>query len=78
MSFVADPTAKTAPIRDAPVMSPRLRERLSMPEMAPRWFVLTSAHDRSVVGCLKEGITGSDDNDGSDVARDAERRRQYG
>lgn len=34
MSLDADPNAKTAPITDAPVMSPRLRDKLSMPEMA--------------------------------------------
>ncbi len=27
----------TAPITDAPVMSPRLRDTLSMPEVTPRW-----------------------------------------
>ena len=32
MSLDADASANTAPITDAPVMSPRLRERLSMPE----------------------------------------------
>ena len=36
-SVVADPRANTVPITDAPVMSPRLRVRLSMPEMTPRW-----------------------------------------
>jgi hypothetical protein len=32
----------TAPMTDAPVISPRLRERLSMPEVTPRWSGLTS------------------------------------
>jgi hypothetical protein len=36
MSIVPDASANTAPITDAPVMSPRLRERLSMPETTPR------------------------------------------
>ena len=31
----------TAPITDAPVISPRLRERLSMPEVTPRWSAPT-------------------------------------
>jgi hypothetical protein len=36
---VADANANTntAPIMDAPVMSPRLRDRLSMPETVLRW-----------------------------------------
>ncbi len=42
MSIVPDPTAKMAPMTDAPVIRPRLRDRLSMPEIAPRWFGLTS------------------------------------
>src|SRR3979411_1733867 len=37
MSMDADASANTAPITDAPVMSPRLRERLSMPAMTTRW-----------------------------------------
>jgi hypothetical protein len=37
MSIVADASANTAPIMDAPVTSPRLRDRLSMLEMTPRW-----------------------------------------
>ena len=32
----ATANANTAPITDAPVMSPRLRDRLSMPEITPR------------------------------------------
>jgi len=37
MSCVDDASANTAPMTDAPVMKPRLRDRLSMPEMTPRW-----------------------------------------
>ena len=33
---VAEANANTAPIADAPVSSPRLRDRLSKPEMTPR------------------------------------------
>ena len=36
MSVVADANANTAPMTEAPVMRPRLRDRLSMPEMTPR------------------------------------------
>jgi DNA-binding transcriptional LysR family regulator len=36
MSLIGDATANTAPMTDAPVISPRLRARLSMPEMTPR------------------------------------------
>jgi hypothetical protein len=36
MSVIADANANTAPMTDAPVMSPRLRDRFSMPEMTPR------------------------------------------
>ena len=35
MSVVADPRANTVPITEAPVISPRLRDRLSMPEVTP-------------------------------------------
>jgi hypothetical protein len=42
MSLVADASLNTAPITDAPVMSPRLRDRLSMPDMTPRWSGWTS------------------------------------
>jgi hypothetical protein len=42
MSVVADARANTAPMTDAPVISPRLRDRLSMPEMTPRWSGRTS------------------------------------
>ena len=35
-SVVAEPSANSAPITDAPVISPRLRDRLSRPEMTPR------------------------------------------
>ncbi len=41
----AEPVAKanSAPIADAPVMSPRLRDRLSIPEMTPRSPTSTSS-----------------------------------
>src|SRR5262249_9032928 len=42
ISTAADPRANTAPMTDAPVMSPRLRDRLSMPETTPRWSGRTS------------------------------------
>ncbi|KAG1274076.1 hypothetical protein G6F64_015213 [Rhizopus arrhizus] len=32
-----DAQANTAPINDAPVMNPRLRDRFSNPDKAPRW-----------------------------------------
>ena len=35
MSLAADASANTALMTDAPVMSPRLRDRLSTPEMTP-------------------------------------------
>ena len=35
-SFVAAANVKTAPITEAPVISPRLRDRLSRPERTPR------------------------------------------
>jgi hypothetical protein len=35
-------------------------------------------HDGGVVGRLEQRIAGGDDDDGGDVARDAERRRQHG
>ena len=37
MSLAPDAKANTAPIADAPVTSPRLRDRLSIPEITPRW-----------------------------------------
>jgi hypothetical protein len=37
MSLVPAASENTAPMTDAPVISPRLRERLSMPEVTPRW-----------------------------------------
>ena len=37
MSDTLAPRAKTAPIADAPVMSPMFRERLSIPEINPLW-----------------------------------------
>jgi hypothetical protein len=43
MLFVADASANTAPIKEAPVISPRLRDRLSMPEMTPRWSARVSS-----------------------------------
>ena len=43
MSGDFEASAKTVPIMDAPVMSPRLRDRLSMPEMTPRWSGRTFA-----------------------------------
>jgi hypothetical protein len=36
MSVVLDASANTAPMTDAPVMKPRLRDRFSMPETTPR------------------------------------------
>jgi len=36
-SFVDDASVKTAPMNEAPVISPRLRDRLSRPETNPRW-----------------------------------------
>ena len=36
MLVAAAPRANTVPISDAPVISPRLRDRLSIPEMTPR------------------------------------------
>ncbi|MCY1557683.1 hypothetical protein D9M68_945530 [compost metagenome] len=43
MSLVAAANTNTAPIADAPVISPRLRDRLSMPEMTPRCSGSTSS-----------------------------------
>ena len=43
MSVVDDAAPNTAPIADAPVISPRLRDRLSSPEMTPRWSRLISS-----------------------------------
>ena len=45
MSVVADANTNTAPKADAPVMSPRFRERLSMPEVTPRWSAPTVGQD---------------------------------
>ena len=42
MSLVADARVNTAPITEAPVMSPRLRDRFSTPEVTPRWSGGTS------------------------------------
>ncbi len=74
MSFAADPKAKTAPMTDAPVMSPRLRDKLSMPEMARA----DTGHHCGVVGRLEERVAGGNDDDGCEVTGDAEHRRQYG
>ena len=35
------PAAKTAPITDAPVIKPMLRDKLSIPEMTPLWSGIT-------------------------------------
>ena len=43
ISVTAAPAANTAPIADAPVISPRLRDRFSMPETTPRCSAATSA-----------------------------------
>ena len=37
MLVVADASANTAPMTDAPVINPRLRDRLSIPDTTPRW-----------------------------------------
>jgi len=46
MSLAPDASANTAPMTEAPVMSPRLRDKLSMPDVTPRWsgriFVMTA------------------------------------
>jgi len=42
-ALAAEAMAKTAPMREAQVMRPRLRERLNMPETTPRWPAPTSA-----------------------------------
>jgi hypothetical protein len=43
MSVAFDASANTAPMTDAPVMRPRLRDRFSTPEITPRWSGRTSA-----------------------------------
>ncbi len=43
ISVVAEASANTAPMTDAPDMSPRLRDRLSMPDTTPRWSGRISA-----------------------------------
>ncbi|MNY36687.1 hypothetical protein D3C86_1711910 [compost metagenome] len=43
MSLIAEANTNTAPIADAPLISPRLRDRLSMPEMTPRCSGSTSS-----------------------------------
>lgn len=35
--FAAAPSANKLPITDAPVMSPKLRDKLSNPDITPRW-----------------------------------------
>ena len=77
MSLVADASANTAPMTDAPVMSPRLRDRLSMPEMTPRRSGRDVRHDGRVVRGLEQRIADRGDHDRGDVARDAERRRHH-
>ena len=37
MPVVLDASANTAPMSEAPVIRPRLRDRLSTPETTPRW-----------------------------------------
>jgi len=70
-------SVNTAPITDTPAMSPRMRDRLSMPEMTPAGPA-DVCHDSSAVGRLERRIADGDDDDGGDVAGDAERRRQHG
>ena len=36
-SVVAEENAKMVPINDAPMTKPKFRDKLSMPEMTPRW-----------------------------------------
>jgi hypothetical protein len=43
MSIVPDANANTAPMTDAPVTRPMLRDRLSIPEMTPRCSRATPA-----------------------------------
>lgn len=43
MVIVPEASANTAPITDAPVIRPRLRDRLSRPEMTPRCCAWMSA-----------------------------------
>ena len=38
MSVVIEADANIAPITDVPVMSPKLRDKLSIPEIIPRWL----------------------------------------
>jgi hypothetical protein len=64
MLIVVDANANTAPMTNAPVMSPRLRDRLSMPERVPL-VRADICHDGGVVGCLEQCIADGDDYDGA-------------
>ena len=41
--FVEAPKLNTAPMADAPVIRPRLRDRLSRPDTTPRWSAVALA-----------------------------------
>jgi hypothetical protein len=58
---------------DAPVISPRLRDRLSSPGHDAALLGSDAGHDGRVVGRLEQRVAGGEDNDGRDVAGDAER-----
>ena len=75
-SFVADASVKTAPMTEAPVISPRLRERLSRPEMHAPLVRRGARHDGGVVGRLEERVAGGDDDDRRDVAGDSQPGRE--
>ena len=77
-STVAEAKANTAPMTDAPVTRPRLRDRLSMPADDAPLVRADAGHDGGVVGRLEQRIADRDDDDGCDVAGNAERRRQQG
>ena len=77
MSAVADAIANTAPMTEAPVMPPRLRDRLSRPETTPRRSGLDVHHHGGVVGGLEQLIARGDERERGNVARDAERHRQH-
>jgi hypothetical protein len=53
-SLAADATANTAPMTDVPVMSPRLRDRLSRPAMTPRWSGRVSAMTTVLLAAWKK------------------------
>ena len=57
----ADARAKTAPMTEAPVMRPRFLDRLSIPEMTPRWSGGDIRHDGGVVGRLEQRVAGGDE-----------------